>query len=76
MRRPIIGSNTISHFHVTYGEHKATVDIRKLCVGHGFLPRRATELVLDWAELHQSELLEDWDLCQANQHPKAIEPLK
>jgi hypothetical protein len=26
----------------------------------GNLPRRATQLVLDWTELHQAELLEDW----------------
>jgi hypothetical protein len=40
----------------------------------GELPRRAAQLVL--AELHQMELLADWDLCQANQHPKPIDPLK
>jgi hypothetical protein len=32
--------------------------------------------VLDWAELHQQELLEDWRLCMEKQQPKAIEPLK
>jgi hypothetical protein len=42
----------------------------------GNLPRRATHLVLDWAELHQVELLEDWDLCLSNNAPKTIEPLK
>lgn len=64
------------HFHVTYGEYKATVNIRALCISEGELPRRATELVLDWAELHQAELLADWDLCQAKQQPNPIAPLK
>jgi hypothetical protein len=64
------------HFHATYGEFKATVLIRDLCIGDGALPRRAGQLVLDWAELHQAELLVDWDLCQANQHPHPIAPLK
>jgi hypothetical protein len=64
------------HFHATYGEYKATVDIRKLCINEGSLPRRATQLVLDWTELHQAELLADWDLCQINQQPNLIEPLK
>jgi hypothetical protein len=41
----------------------------------GKLPRRATELVLDWAELHQSELLRDWELCQQHQQPDEIAPL-
>jgi len=64
------------HFHATYGEFKATINIRDLRVDQGFLPRRAAQLVLDWAELHQEALLEDWDLCQANEHPKPIVPLK
>jgi hypothetical protein len=42
----------------------------------GSLPRRAQELALDWAELHQAELLEDWDLCASRQQPKKIPPLK
>jgi hypothetical protein len=42
------------HFHAEYGEHRATIDIRSLTIMDGKLPRRATELVLDWAELHHS----------------------
>jgi len=64
------------HFHTTCAEYKATVNIRELCISEGSLPRRATQLVLDWAELHQAELLADWDLRQANQHPNTIDPLK
>ena len=36
----------------------------------------AANLVLDWAELHQQELLDDWDLCQSLQNPKPIAPLE
>lgn len=64
------------HFHAIYGEFKATIEIRNLVIREGSLPRRASGLVLDWAELHQQELLEDWDLCQVKQQPKPIEPLK
>lgn len=64
------------HFHATYGEFKATVNIRSLSIGEGSLPRRATQLVLDWTELNQAALLEDWDLCQTKQQPKPITPLK
>ena len=42
----------------------------------GDLPRRALSLILDWAELHQKELLADWDLCTQKQRPNKIEPLK
>jgi len=64
------------HFHVQYAEYKATVDISMLVISSGDLPRRAQELVLDWAELHQEELLEDWRLCMEKQQPKPIAPLK
>jgi hypothetical protein len=64
------------HFHVEYGEFKAIVDIKALVVTEGNLPRRAQELVLDWAELHQDELLEDWRLCMDKQQPLPIEPLR
>lgn len=64
------------HFHAEYGEYRATVDIRSLTVIDGKLPRRATELVLDWAELHQGELLRDWALCQNQQKPDEIQPLE
>ena len=63
------------HFHATYGEYKATVNIKELCIMEGSLPRRANQLVLDWAELHQNELLDNWDLCLTNHHPKTISPL-
>ena len=40
------------------------------------LPRRALNLIIDWAELHQKELLADWELCTQKLMPKKIEPLK
>ena len=64
------------HFHVEYAEYRAVINIRTLDVIEGKLPRRALELVQDWAELHRDELLKDWDLCQQHQQPEAIEPLE
>jgi hypothetical protein len=64
------------HFHVEYAEFNATVEIQSLTVASSTLPRRAQLLVLDWAELHQSELLEDGRLCMEKQHPNPIEPSK
>lgn len=63
------------HFHVEYAEFKATVEIHSLVIPTGKLPRRAQMLVLDWAELHQAELLEDWQLCMNKQQPRQIAPL-
>jgi hypothetical protein len=64
------------HFHAVYNEHKAVIDIQRLEVMEGRLPRRALSLVLDWAELHQAELLADWELCQARELPLKIAPLE
>ena len=64
------------HFHAEYGESRAVIGIRTLEVIDGRLPRRALELVLDWAELHQDELLRDWDLCQQHEQPAEIAPLQ
>jgi hypothetical protein len=63
------------HFHALYGEHEAIVDIRTLEVIEGGLPRRAMALMLEWAQEHRTELIEDWDLCSRNQWPKKIPPL-
>ncbi|CAA7616607.1 conserved hypothetical protein [Magnetospirillum sp. LM-5] len=63
------------HFHALYAEDEALVDIRTLAVIEGNLPRRALALVLEWAQEHRAELMEDWELCARRQSPKAIAPL-
>ncbi len=40
------------------------------------MQRRALAMVLEWASEHREELMEDWDLCQAKQLPKPIQPLE
>lgn len=64
------------HFHARYGDYKGIINIHTLQMIEGNLPRRALSLILDWAELHQQELLVDWDLCIKKQRPHKIEPLK
>lgn len=64
------------HFHARYAEYQGIIDINTLKILEGDLPRRALGLVLDWAELHQDELLSDWELCAKRQRPNKIEPLK
>jgi len=64
------------HFHALYAEHEALVDIRTLDVIRGAMPRRALALILEWAQEHRAELIEDWELCSRRQSPKKIEPLQ
>jgi hypothetical protein len=59
-----------------YAEHEALIDIRTLEVIGGSLPKRALNLTIEWAIEHRLELMEDWDLCQAKQLPKKIQPLE
>ena len=64
------------HFHAYYGEYQAVIDIQRLCLIAGNLPGKALELVLEWATTYQTELVENWNLCQKQQQPAKIEPLK
>jgi Domain of unknown function (DUF4160) len=66
------------HFHVRYGneENETVVNILTLEITEGNLKRRARNLVLDWAELHQHELLENWELCRQGKTPNSIAPLE
>ncbi len=63
------------HFHALYADDEALIDIRTLEILEGGLPRRALALVLEWAQEHRAELLEDWDLCVQNRPPRKIPPL-
>ncbi len=64
------------HFHALYAEHEALIDIRTLDVLEGGMPRRALALVLEWAQEHRVELMENWELCVRRQMPKKIEALR
>ncbi len=74
--RMFFNEHSPPHFHAEYAEYKAVIDIQTFEVIEGKLPRRALELVLDWAELHQEELMEDWELCRSHTEPHPIEPLQ
>lgn len=66
----------LPHIHVRYQGYIASVSIDGAVLLAGELPPRQLRMVQVWAELHQEELLEDWDLCQIKQLPKPIVPLK
>ncbi len=47
------------HFHAYYGSDVAVIAVDTLEVMEGWLPKRATALVLEWAQEHRVELRED-----------------
>lgn len=52
-----------------------SIGIDPLTLLAGMLPPRALGQVVEWAVLHQQELLADWALVAAHQLPAAIPPL-
>ena len=64
------------HFHVYYNEYKAIIDIRTCEIIDGEIPSRQTKLALAWAELHQDELMADWNLVMNGEEPFKIQPLQ
>jgi hypothetical protein len=63
------------HFHAYYGNDAAKIDVETLQVTEGHIPRRALALVVEWAEEHRDELLEDWLLAEGHQPLNPIAPL-
>lgn len=63
------------HFHAKYGKYEITVNISSGIVD-GEFPKRALRHVLEWYDLHQAELIKNWELCRKREMPNPIEPLE
>jgi len=50
------------HFHALYSGDEAQITIDPIRLWQGDLPQRALSLVIEWAALHQRELMENWNL--------------
>ena len=70
------GPHHMPHFHAYYQNHVGIYDIENIECLVGSLPRRQERLVLAWAELHQQELLANWQTLQQGRPAIKIEPLK
>jgi len=57
------------HIHVEYQGHEALMSIKEGEVLVGKLPNKARKIVQEWMQIHQQELLDDW------QRAVALEPL-
>jgi hypothetical protein len=64
------------HFHATYGDYKATINIKELSIMEGSLPRRAHRFGIGLGRTASSRIARGLDLCLSNNQPKPIEPLK
>ncbi len=64
------------HFHASYGDDEATVDVESLEIIAGELPPRGRRLVAEWGHAHQAALRENWSRARENQPLLTIEPLR
>lgn len=64
------------HFHVRYGEQKALIDIQSLTLLEGRLSPRVLGLVVEWASMHQEDLLADWEYARKQEPLQPIAPLE
>lgn len=62
------------HFHVQYNDFRASINISNFGVLDGNVPPKVLGLVVEWAEAHQNELLDNWNNLKIGEWNK-IEPL-
>lgn len=63
------------HFHASHGEDEALIGIDPVRVLTGRLPARARRLVLEWADLYRTELVDNWEQGERNAAFNRIDPL-
>jgi len=64
------------HFHARDASGQAKIRIDEVEVIDSAMQTRQLRLVLAWAELHQGELLENWQRARAGETLLDIEPLR
>ena len=73
--RPFLDEHLPPHFHAEYGGDEVLVAIGNLAAIAGRLPARAMGLLIEWASLHQAELMVQWERVRQHEAPSKIDPL-
>jgi len=66
----------VPHIHVKYQEQEAVISIPQGELLEGELKANKMKLVQAWIEIHQEELMADWELAIHGENVFKIEPLK
>lgn len=53
------------HFHAYYAEQAALFTIDPPALYEGSMERRQQNIILGWAEVHQQELLDNWEKARS-----------
>ncbi len=64
------------HIHVKYSGQEAVFSIPAGQILEGELKPNKTKLVQAWIEIHQEELMADWELAENGEEIFKIDPLK
>ena len=66
----------LPHIHVKYQEQEVVLSIPEGDVLEGELKRNKMKLVQAWIEIHQDELMANWELASSGEAVFKIDPLK
>jgi len=66
----------LPHIHVKYQEQEVVLSIPEGEVLEGELKRNKMKLVQAWIEIHQDELMANWELASGGEAIFKIDPLK
>ena len=66
----------VPHIHVKYQNDEVVIKIPDGVVLEGKIPPAKMKLVAAWIELHQDELMADWQLAIQGQQLFKIDPLR
>ena len=64
------------HFHAKYGNFKVIIAIDNLAIIEGNMPPKALSIVIEWASIHQKELLNNWNKIIKTGQFNKIKPLE
>ncbi len=64
------------HIHADFQGSTARITLNSIEITQSNLPMRQERLVLAWVEIHQDDLLANWNLVQHGQEPVVIDGLK
>lgn len=65
-----------AHFHAEYQGERASFDFEGNLLEGEMRSRTAIQLVRQWAELHRTELEDDWQRAREGRPLNYIEPLR
>ena len=68
------GKHHLPHLHASYGGQEVVVSLEGNIL-EGKMPNKQLKLLLAWMEIHQDELLANWELLDNGETSFKIEPL-